>query len=238
MMMTSTTEPTADARTAAELEEAVRDGAEVTAEQLRAARDRDLLAGLHGEADRRRADRKAAEAREAAVEQLHADVRAFAEGSVGDDGPLGGLCAKLHELGVEYAAAVAEHNRQVVSLGARARALGLGERDYHAGSPVGSGPGDVVFWRLPGGGRGVARVLPTDAAGRAVDAGLLEGAQAAAPPADRDGPREYTHVLTAGGVPLRIGELTEAWQRQIGRGELTVISRERFEALVAEQVSR
>lgn len=242
--MTTTEHP--DTRTAAELENAIVDGdLAITADQLRAARDRELVAGLHQSAAERQAAADDAARRAAEIEQLHTDTAALAGRDV--DGPLRAMEDQLRALGVEYADAVAEHNREVAALGARARALGLTELMFTTGNtPVAYGwhamGGDVMF-RSSDGGRGTVRGRGTAAGTQALALGIDDAQRADAetrrPKVDpEEAAGRRTYVLTAGGVPLGFDRITEAWRRQIDRNQITVITRERYEALVAEQATR
>ena len=214
----------ADMRTAAELEDAVRDGdTTVTAEDLRAARDRDHLAGLHATADERRAAADAAAAREKAIDKLADDITALSSQ------PFDELDQRVRDAVAAYAAQVDDHNARVGALIVRAQALGLDEEALSAGARAGwvwgATTSRVQAGSVRHGNRAAERVL--EVAKSALSGHRAAAARAAkdARPAEPDVP--HRTFRTPGGVVWERPAdrpLPEVLARQLDRREVVEIT--------------
>ncbi|WP_300016862.1 hypothetical protein [Pseudonocardia sp.] len=225
MTKTSTTpaEPVEDVRTLAELEEAIRDGdTTVTAEHLRVARDRAVLDGLHATAAERRAAADAAAAREAAVDQLAADITALGEQ------PFDELDQRVRDAVTAYVAQVADHNARVGALIRRAESLGLDEKALSAGARAGWMWG-ASSSRVQAGNVRHHTLSPEKVLGLAESAIAGHRAAAArAAKAARPAPDvPHRRFRTPNGVVWERPadrELPEALARQLARGEVVEIT--------------
>lgn len=229
-MSTTTTragvEPAEDLRTVAELEEAARDGEEITAEQLRAARDRDTLARLGAERDER-ATRKRAEAeRAAAVAQLVADVDAVAAQTV-DFEP---LAEAIRQAVAGYLAEVDRHNTEIRGLSRRAQALDLDDAAWSAGAPVAKLPYGTGLLRTRGGAV-IGEHTATEAI-KAAEAAVAEHT-AAAQRAQREAhqaanppiPMRYLRAPNGIAISYPADRPLPSWaERALATGELTEVT--------------
>lgn len=235
-MNTTTAPPEAqDTRTAAELEAAIADGTEldITAEQLRVARDRDHLAGLRAEGKQRNAERATERRREAAIDELVADIAAHRAS------PLDALETAAFDALVALLAAVDDSNAAVDTLIRRMKKLGVhGDRGLTDGTErIGFRSGISVAVTGRAGGEQVAlvqvdrRQVAARLAERAVQVAVDEQARVrkAAEPK-----RPCLYFLTEGGATLVLDvPLTRPWAEMVERKELREISRAEYDRLVA-----
>jgi hypothetical protein len=159
---TMATKPTADTRTASELEQAVlRGDADITPTMLAEARARDDLAQLQAQAEVRRAEAEAEAARQQGIAQLAADIDALAD----DREHLAGLARQATELLVRVYRAANDRGLALDVFARRARDLGIAEMTVadELQDPNGIG------WRAGAQLAGPARIRHNDLALTAAD---------------------------------------------------------------------